>query len=329
MQKFLIIQTAFIGDVILATPLIEKLREHYPTAQIDFFLRKGNEGLLNGNPKLNNVLFWDKKKDKIKNLLHMLSVIRTGKYDYVINLQRFFSSGFVTAFSKAKVKIGFDKNPLSFLFTKTYKHQIGNGKHECERNLELIQEITDASFVRPKLYPTKRDIANANILQFNKYVCIAPTSVWFTKQWESKKWIELINKIPHDYEVYLLGASSDKYNCSIIEENSTHPHVKNLAGELNFLESAALMKNSKMNFVNDSAPLHISSAMNAPTAAIFCSTVPSFGFGPLSDTSYVFEIEEKLDCRPCGLHGYKACPKQHFKCSNKISVDKIIETVGL
>ena len=66
MQKFLIIQTAFIGDVILATPLIEKLREHYPTAQIDFFLRKGNDALLNGNPKLNNVRIWDKKKDKVK-----------------------------------------------------------------------------------------------------------------------------------------------------------------------------------------------------------------------------------------------------------------------
>jgi heptosyltransferase-2 len=54
--------------------------------------------------------------------------------------------------------------------------------------------------------------------------------------------------------------------------------------------------------------------------AIFCSTVPYFGFGPLSDFSRVVETPEKLDCRPCGLHGYKACPQGHFKCAHTIPV---------
>ena len=83
------------------------------------------------------------------------------------------------------------------------------------------------------------------------------------------------------------------------------------------------MKNAKMNFVNDSAPLHFASAMNAPVTAIYCSTIPAFGFGPLSDISHIAEIDYKLDCRPCGLHGFKACPKGHFKCS-EIDVNKII-----
>lgn len=70
-----------------------------------------------------------------------------------------------------------------------------------------------------------------------------------------------------------------------------------------------------MNYVNDSAPLHIASAMNAPVTAIFCSTVPAFGFGPLRENGRVVETLEKLDCRPCGLHGHQACPKGHFKCA--------------
>ena len=71
------------------------------------------------------------------------------------------------------------------------------------------------------------------------------------------------------------------------------------------------------------------SAMNAATTAIFCSTVPSFGFGPLSDNSKIIETEIQLDCRPCGLHGYKACPKGHFKCAYSIDVNDIVNTDSL
>ncbi len=80
------------------------------------------------------------------------------------------------------------------------------------------------------------------------------------------------------------------------------------------------MEGAAMNYVNDSAPLHIASAMNAPVTAVFCSTVPAFGFGPLRENGRVVETKEKLDCRPCGLHGYKACPKGHFRCALGIDV---------
>jgi hypothetical protein len=117
-MKFLIIQTAFIGDVVLATPLIEQLRKYYPEAEIDFLLRKGNETLLTGHPHLRQVLILDKRNGKFKNLLSLIGIIRKEKYDYVINLQRFMASGIVTAFSGARHTIGFAKNPLSFMFSQ-------------------------------------------------------------------------------------------------------------------------------------------------------------------------------------------------------------------
>src|SRR5581483_6711064 len=107
-QTFLIIQTAFIGDVILATALIEKIHEHYPEAKIDFLVRKGNEGLLLGHPYLRSVLIWNKKESKIPNQFKMIRLIRGNRYDCLINVHRFASSGFITALSKAKLKIGFD-----------------------------------------------------------------------------------------------------------------------------------------------------------------------------------------------------------------------------
>ena len=84
MVKFLIIQTAFIGDVILATPIIEKLHKFYPDSQIDFLLRKGNENLLRNHPFVSNLLIWDKRKEKKKNLFHIIKLIRRKKYDYIM-----------------------------------------------------------------------------------------------------------------------------------------------------------------------------------------------------------------------------------------------------
>jgi len=326
-MKFLIVQTAFIGDVVLATPLVEKLRRFFPTAEIDFLLRKGNEKLLAGHPYIRKTMIWDKKKDKYRSLLRLIRDVRQERYDWVINCQRFGASGLLTAFSGAKHSSGFDKNPFAFLFSRKVPHQFGSKErpiHEVERNLKLIEHLTDNSFERPCLYPSESD--NAKVAQLNsseKYVCIAPTSVWFTKQFPAHKWAELINRIPADCQIFLLGGKEDIEPCENIRNMVEHPSIQNLAGKLSFLESAALMKNAAMNYANDSAPIHIASAVNAPMTAIFCSTIPAFGFTPLSDQSFVVETNEQLKCRPCGLHGKKACPLGHFACAESINVEKI------
>ena len=87
------------------------------------------------------------------------------------------------------------------------------------------------------------------------------------------------------------------------------------------------MHEALMNYSNDSAPLHIASAMNAPVAAVFCSTVPQFGFGPLSEKFFVIQTKEKLDCRPCGLHGFNKCPQGHFKCAHSIEAEELVSVL--
>ena len=328
MQKILVIQTAFTGDVVLATALIEKLHQFYPEAEIDFLLRKGNEGLLKDHPFLKEVLIWNKKKNKYKNLFGLLKQIRKKKYDTVINLQRFASTGILTGLSKAKEKIGFNKNPMSFLFTKKVSHQFQEGVHEVERNNRLIEDFTDSSFNKPKLYPTLKNEQEIAQYQNEPYVCMMPASVWFTKQYPEEKWIELINDFPAQYNIYLLGGKEDETMCERIKEKSKNKKVTVLAGKLSFLSSAALMKSAKMNYSNDSAPLHFASATDAPITAIFCSTVPEFGFYPLSQKLIIVQTDIKLSCKPCTLHGRKACPLGHFKCGMTIETQKLLESLN-
>lgn len=328
MKKILLIQTAFTGDVVLATPLLEKLHAAFPDASLDFLLRKGNEGLLAGHPFLRNTLVFDKKNGKLRSLWALLKRIRAEKYDLVVNLHRFGSSGFLVWLSGAKEKVGFDKNPFSFSYTRRITHEIGTGKHEIRRNMELIAHVSGPETLRPKLYPGADDEKKVSYHKgHGPYVCMAPTSVWFTKQWPESKWVELIRLVPPSYRVYLIGAPSDVQACDRIIKTAGRKDSFNLCGQLTLLQSAALMKDAAMNYVNDSAPAHMAGAVNAPVTEIFCSTIPAFGFGAVSENSRIIETSEKLSCRPCGIHGHKECPEQHFKCALGIRAEDVLGTL--
>ena len=319
-SSFLIIQTAFLGDVVLATALIEKLKLFHPEASIDFLVRKGNESVLSGNPHLRNVLIFDKKR-KFSNLMALLRQIRKQRYDVVVNVQRFASSGLLTAFSGAAYTVGFDKNPFSGLYTKAVSHLLDNS-HEIERNQLLITDFSDHKAALPKIYPSPNDQGIVSEFTRKPFITIAPASIWFTKQWPAHKWISLIEKAVPKFNVCILGAAADVELCTTICSLFPEENVNNLAGRLTLLQSAALMKEARMNFVNDSGPMHLASAMDAPVTVVYCSTIPSFGFGPLSSLKRIVEITG-LNCRPCGLHGYKACPLGHFKCAEDIEVELV------
>ena len=184
MPKILVIQTAFIGDVILATSLLETLKASYPASTIDILVRKGNEVLFDSHPFIHEVRTFDKQRRKYRDLFKLIRNIRAATYDWVINLQRHFTTGLITFLSGAACKIGFDKNPLSSLYTYQIKHEI-DGRHEIDRNYDLIKAFTTVKVRKPKLYPYALEF---EYLSTKPYICIVPTSVWYTKQWPWTEW---------------------------------------------------------------------------------------------------------------------------------------------
>lgn len=325
-KRILIIQTASLGDVILSTALAESLHAELPDAQIYYLVKKGYQSLFKGHPFISDVLIWDKSKHKYAGLFRLIREVRSNKYDAVVNIQRFASSGLIAALSGAAIRSGFRKNPFSLFYTHKYEHVISTegALHEIDRNQALISAVVSAKAVRPVLYPSVEDFSRVSTFVDKPYITVSPASLWFTKQYPEEKWIEFLNNIPVNLVVFLLGAEADKSLCDRIKSKVSNT-IFNLAGQLSFLHSAALMKGAVMNYVNDSAPQHLASAVNAPVAALFCSTVPAFGFGPLSDNAHIIEIQESLYCRPCGLHGFKQCPEGHFKCALAIQNNQLIQ----
>lgn len=329
-QKILVIQTAFLGDVVLATGVLESLHHALPGARLDFLLRKGNEGLVQGHPFIGKLHVWDKKGGKWASLRRQIAALRRERYDLVVNLQRFASSGLMTVFSGAKETRGFAKNPWSRFFTQRFPHPISHKDdaqvwHETQRNHQLVRDLCGHVRRMPRLYPSDADYAAVKGYQERPYVCIAPASVWFTKQFPEEKWVSFLQRIPARLQVWLLGSPADTALCERIVAAAGRSGAGSLAGALSLLETAALMRDARMNYVNDSAPLHIASAMEAPQRAIFCSTVPQFGFGPLNAQSAVIETNRRLACKPCGLHGKRQCPQGHFLCADSIRTEQLLE----
>lgn len=338
MRKILVIQTASIGDVILATALVEKLHRFYPDSSIDIMVKKGMETLFTGHPFINRLHLWDKSR-KYQSFFRLLLDVRKERFDLVVNVQRYALTGMLTAFSGAEITVGFDKNPFSPLFSKSIPHAIGQGIHEIHRNQRLIEELTDPEPEKPKLYPQKITDHGSRIPGIDPdlhlpgighpasaiYYTISPASLWFTKQYPADKWSQLISKMPEEATIFLLGSLSDFKLCESIRDPGSR--IINLAGKLTLLESAALMLGARMNFTNDSAPMHLASAVNAPVTVVYCSTIPGFGFGPLSDDSTIVEIREKLSCRPCGLHGRNKCPEGHFRCALDIATVDLVSSL--
>lgn len=330
MEKILLIQTASIGDVILLTSLMEKLHDKFPNAAIDLVLKSPNEQLFANHPYIRNIWVWNKKNGKYRNLFQIIRGIREQGYDVVLCIQRFFSAGLMCALSGAKHRIGFDKNPLSFFFTEAKPHRIEKGVHEIDRNISLLSDIWCERAPKPHLYPSAKDFEKTAEYhrQATEYYCVSPCSLWETKTMSKEKWVELLSfmaKKNTEAKVFLLGSRDNAAQCEDIIRLCGNKNAENLCGKLSLLESAALMQGAKMNFVCDSAPLHLCSAVNAPVTAIFCSTTPDFGFGPLSSDSLVVQAEPQPACKPCGLHGAKKCKTGTFNCCTDIKMQQVFD----
>jgi heptosyltransferase-2 len=331
-KNILIIQTAYLGDVILALPMVQTIKNHFPESDIDFLCIPNTAQVLQNNPYLKRIIPYDKKGgDKLDKFIEVLLEIRENNYDAVICPHRFFRSALLTYYSEAKIRIGFYENSLSFLLT--HKAKYITDKHEIYRNLDLVKLIPDFDFnenkisFKPELFPlTEQENYINNLLKdYSDIISFAPCSKWFTKQLPLKLSAEIIaNLISLGFNIVLLGGKDDSVYCNDLEKTVNDNKLLNLCGKTNVLESYLVIKKSAALITADSAAQHIGNAADIPIVLIYGSTDISFGFYPLTAKYKISEIDS-LSCRPCTNHGKTRCPLGHFKCMNELSANKIVE----
>jgi heptosyltransferase II len=322
-SNVLIIQTAFLGDAVLITSLLEKIRHESPQTRVQLLVRAGLEPIFEAYPHelLTKVWGYDKSK-KLKSWLALRKQLAQENFDKVFVVQRFFGMGLLSVSIGAKQVIGFSENPVSFLFNSNVKHRFGEGVHEVERNTDLMDKWLGKEFYVPFLSSTPNLPTSLNA---KDYLCISPGSVWETKRLPLQTWINFIQGLPTEQTIVLMGAPNEIELSAKIAQACPQHNIHNLTGKLGLLDVIGVYQQAALAFVNDSGPLHICSAVNTPTVAVFCSTTPAFGFGPLASWNRVIESNEELTCKPCGSHGKKECPLGHYACGKGIQVNQLHE----
>jgi heptosyltransferase-2 len=328
-DKILIIQTAFLGDVILALPAVQTLKNHLPDSKIDYLCIPDTAPVLKNHPDINEIIRYDKKgADKLDKFIEILSELRENEYNAVISPHRSFRSALLTYYSEAPLRIGFHQTSLSFLLTNKVKYL--RNMHEIHRNLSLVKHFLGSQYddskvsVKPNLYPSNEDISFVNYL-FNRsnLITFAPCSRWFTKQLTLGKSREIIDNLVTDgYNIALIGGANDTDYCSELEKQINDDSLINLCGKLSPLQSYTIISKSKALVTVDSAAQHLGAASETPVILIYGSTDSSFGFYPLTSKHLIAE-NNSLSCRPCTDHGRDKCPLKHFKCIEDLNAGQI------
>jgi len=326
-MKVLILQTAFIGDVVLATPLIEAAHKKYPGCEVSFLTIPYSAPVLRNHPGLMEVIIMDKRgKGSWKHTFEITRLIKSQKFDIALVPHRSMRSAAMVNFAGIPQKIGFDRSAGSFWFTKKIKHEVN--KHEVKRNLSLL-DLEDEE-IPPKIYPGDAERESVRILlkEFgigDEFIAIAPGSIWNTKRWIPEHFSELIRLLNEKDmpPVIMTGGPGERELCQSIQRNFIgYVHVA--AGRIDPLESSALLAKAKALVANDSAAGHLAAAVGTKVVTIFGPSIPAFGFSPYGEGHKIAQ-HPNLYCRPCRIHGSKKCPEKHFRCMKELTPGTVFE----
>lgn len=334
-QYSLVIQTAFIGDTILTTPLIAELATRGP---VDIVTTPVSAGLLQNNPDLRRTFVFDKRDAQrgITGLWSMARAIRRHRAEHDAGVARTVAylaqastrSAVLAVLAGAHERIGFATSPARSMYTRRVPYI--EQQHHAARLLRLAFSADSraeprAERLRPRLYPGVAEKTAVNDLLrehdvSGPFVALAPGSVWATKRWPY--YPELAARLAARMSVALIGGKDDQPHLEAIAAVVPPDRLVRAVGRLSLLASAELIGRARALVSNDSSPTHMASAMGTPTVTIFGPTVPDFGFGPLAPRSVTLG-HTSLDCRPCDRHGPRQCPLGHWRCMRELGVDQV------
>ncbi len=334
-MKILIIHTAFIGDIVLSTPLIQKLKDLYPKSEIDYLTLPTNQSVLYNNPNLNEIILYDKKgKDKgIKGFLKVLKILKQKKYDYAVIPHRFIKSILLAKLAKIPNIVGFDVATGSFLLNKKVHYDMK--KHEVERLLDLVGYKGEQIPIR--IYPAKENFTKINkILEHHGYfgnegqklILVAPGSQRAEKMWPIEKYREVIERLKKNKN-YFIGITGSKDEKKLSLNFPNDKNVIDFRGEINLVEFGALISKADIVVGNDSSPIHIASGFEKPfVIGIFGPGKRDLGFFPYTEKSNVIEDNEFYENNivkiPEKRHEYK---KDYYKGIPLISVNRVFKEI--
>jgi heptosyltransferase-2 len=314
-----VVQTAFLGDVVLTTPLLVRLAAvHGP---LDVVTTPAAAALLETHPAVRRVISYDKRgADRgWRGLRALAGRLQAERYGVAYLPHRSLRSAGLALLARIPRRVGY-RDGWRWLYTESHARPAAG--HAIDRLLALAGRAASPA-ARPSLGLTAADgetatrwLREARIAA--PFVALAPGSIWGSKRWPH--FPELARRLAGRAGVVVVGSREDATLAAQVVG------AANACGALTLRQSAALIQQASVLVTNDSAPLHLAQAVGTPTVAIFGPTIPAFGFGPRGPRDQALGVEG-LTCRPCSAHGPAACPLSHHLCMQSLSVEDVVGAI--
>ncbi|MHB2150022.1 lipopolysaccharide heptosyltransferase II [Calditrichota bacterium LG25] len=329
-QKILLVQTAYLGDVILTTPLIRAIKQVFPDSQLDVLVIPQTAGALANNPHIDQTILFDKRGQKRTAFKNVLQILKARRHELAFSPHSSLTTGLLIRLAGIPTRVGFNRNPIRFFLT--HKAPVPSDGLTIEKYLKLLSFFSDQPFsIQTQLFPSEEDREKADCLwrqvdAQRPTIALAPGSVWPTKRWPAEYYAQLVALLKKRFNLIFIGSGDERELCQQIIDQAKAQQALNLAGRLSILQSAAVIEKCDLMICNDSGAMHIANAVQTDVFAFFGPTVRRFGFFPFRDEDWVFEVPD-LYCRPCGKHGHHECPEDHFRCMLEIKPQTVWQKV--
>ncbi len=337
-ERILIVQTSFLGDVVLTTPLISELRRRFPEARLAILCTPAARGLLEANPDLDDIITDDKKSEGsgIKGLWIKARQLNAQNFTVAVSPHKSLRTALLLTLAGIPYRIGFRQSTGWFFYHDRVDRN--SRSHDVERNLSILKPFGIEPWqcvkrLRVEVSPAARATV-ARLFQSlgverkegKVIVGLNPGSVWPTKRWSAERYAELVRRLKQTYdcEVLLFGGPDDAAIVDRIQGLVGHLG-RNLVGRTSLAELAGALEWCDVFITNDSMPMHVAVARGVPVVAVFCATTPGLGFYPYSSRAVV--VEKSLPCRPCALHGGLRCPLGTEDCIRLIPAEEVMQAV--
>lgn len=335
-EKILVVQTSFLGDVVLTTPLLSAIRRRFPSAHLVVLCTPQAKVLLEGDPAVHEILTDDKRGESKgwRGVWRTAAALRARKFTIAFSPHKSFRSGLLLFLAGIPNRVGFRRSAGWFF----YHHRVDRdaSRHDAERMLSLLKPFgaapeTDGGELRVVADPRAESrvdelFRSLGVGRNGVTFGINPGSVWATKRWTAEGYAALMVRLKQKYrcDILLFGGPQDVAVVDRIQRLSGNLGV-GLAGRINLGELVCAIGRCDLFITNDSGPMHIAVARGIPVVAVFCATTPSLGFYPY--TSRAIVIEKNLPCRPCSSHGGRRCPLGTDDCMRLIGAEDVLRGI--
>ena len=333
-MRILVVQTAFLGDVVLTTPLLRELRRVHPQASLWVLTTHTGRRVLGERSPADRLLVLDKGWDRAgrRSCRRVLRQLTRERFDAAVAAHRSVRTGMLVRLSGAPLRVGFARAPGAWAYNQRVVWDAG--KHAAERYLDLAGPLggqptradpRPSLAISPAADRRVRKLLRAQRISPQcEILCLAPGSVWATKRWVPEGFAEVLQASRRlGLTPLLIGSPGERELCEQVNALAGEP-APVLAGQTGVRELIALLARARVLVGNDSGPAHVASAVGTPVVSIFGSTAPAMGYAAFGPRTRVVE-HPSLACRPCGRHGAHVCPQGHFRCMREIRPAAVID----